>query len=140
MPKKDRLKRKIIKRMPIKDIRQEEGAHELATSPDMKPYLNLMVAQMKGADPTPELERLQQLPLEKRYTWRVVSALKWALADCETESVLADKDTMSKEDLVKVIDLLKLRPMQFCLFLAALVGPENMQKIMVQAIGMARQV
>ena len=28
-----------IKGIPIKDIRQEEGAHELASSPDMKPYI-----------------------------------------------------------------------------------------------------
>ena len=28
-----------IKRIPIKDLHQEDGAHELASSPDMKPYV-----------------------------------------------------------------------------------------------------
>jgi hypothetical protein len=37
------------------------------------------------------------------------------------------------------MELLKLRPMQFCLFLSALVGPEEMQRIMVQAISIAKQ-
>ena len=31
-----------IHRIPIKDIHQEDGAHELATSPDMKPYLEFI--------------------------------------------------------------------------------------------------
>jgi hypothetical protein len=29
-----------IERIPINRLRQEEGAHELATSPDMVPYLD----------------------------------------------------------------------------------------------------
>jgi hypothetical protein len=41
-------------------------------------------------------------------------------------------------DFAKVMDLLKLRPIQFCLFLKALVGAEEMQKLMVQAVGMAK--
>ena len=34
----------------------------------------------------------------------------------------------------KVTDLLKFRPVQFCLFLKALVGVEEMQGLMVEAI------
>lgn len=127
-----------IRRMPIKDLRQEDGAHELATSPDMEPYLRLIMAQMQGGDTTAEMEALRQLPLEKRYIWRVASALKWAFADLETESVSADKETLTPEDFGKVLELLKLRPMQFCLFLMALVGVEEMQRMMVQAIGVAK--
>jgi hypothetical protein len=33
------------------------------------------------------LEVVRDLPLEKRYTWRVFSALKWAFADFEDEYV-----------------------------------------------------
>ena len=129
-----------IRRLPIKDLRQEDGAHELATSPEMEPYLRLIMAQMQGGDTTAEMEALRQLPLEKRYVWRVASALKWAFADLETESVTVDKETLTPADFGKVMDLLKLRPVQFCLFLKALVGVEDMQRVMVQAIGMAKQV
>ena len=129
-----------IKRVPINELHQEEGAHELATSPDMKPYLNFAAALMQGHDPEPELEAIRQLPLEERYVWRVASALRWAFADLDDLSVSADKETLTPEDFAKVRDLLKLRPIQFCLFLKALVGAEEMERVMVQAINGAKQV
>jgi hypothetical protein len=128
-----------VERIPINQLRQEDGAHELATSPEMEPYLRLIMAQMQGGDTTAEMEALRQLPLEKRYVWRVASALKWAFADLETESVSADKETLTLADFGKVMDLLKLRPVQFCLFLKALVGADEMQRLMIQAIGMTKQ-
>lgn len=36
-------------------------------------------------------------------------------------------------------DLLKLRPIQFCVFMKALVGVEAMQRLMAEAIGVAKQ-
>jgi hypothetical protein len=53
---------------------------------------------MTGADPTAELEAIRNLPLEKRYVWRIASALKWAFADCDDMNVDADRRTMSVED------------------------------------------
>ena len=129
-----------IKRIPIKDLRQEPGAHELATSPDMEPYLEFIKAVIQDHDPSPELEAIRQLPLERRYIWRVASALKWAFADFDDLSVSADKETLTPEDFSRVMDLMKLRPMQFCLFLKALVGVAEMQRMMVEAIKVARQV
>ena len=55
-----------IHHIPIKDLRQELGAHELASSPDMEPYLRIIMAHMQGGDTTAEMEALRQLPLEKR--------------------------------------------------------------------------
>jgi hypothetical protein len=37
------------------------------------------------------------------------------------------------------MDLLKVRPMQFCIFLKGLVGREEMLRMMVQTIGVAKQ-
>ena len=67
-----------IKRIPINELRQEDGASDLASSPDMEPYLEYLMAAMQGADVAPHLEELSKLPLEKRYVWRVASAFKWA--------------------------------------------------------------
>jgi hypothetical protein len=106
----------------------------------MKPYLNFAAALMQGHDPEPELEAIRQLPLEERYVWRVASTLRWAFADLDDLSVSADKETLTPEDFAKVRDLLKLRPIQFCLFLKALVGAEEMERVMVQAINGAKQV
>lgn len=128
-----------LKRVPINELRQEDGADELTTSPDMEPYVNFAIAVMQEADPTPELEAIRQLPLEKRYVWRVASALKWGFADFDDLGVVADRQTLTPENLAKVMDLLKNRPIQFCMFLKALVGVETMQRMMVQAIGVAKQ-
>ena len=43
------------------------------------------------------------------------------------------------ETFVKVTDLLKFRPMQLAIVLKALVGVEEMQRMMVEAIGVAKQ-
>ena len=128
-----------IERIPTKDIRQEEGARELATSPDMKPYLEFIKAVIQDHDPSPELEAIRQLPLEKRYVWRVASALKWGLADCESLSVEADRQTLTPEDFAKIMDLLKFRPMQLAIVLKAPVGEEEMQRMMIEAIRVATQ-
>src|SRR5258707_1217574 len=128
-----------IRKIPTKDIRQEDGAKELTSSPDMKPYLEYLMASMQGADVQPHLGVLSNLPLEKRYVWRVASALKWGFADFDDVTVAADRDTISPEDLAKVIDLLKFRPIQFCIFLKALVGADEMKRMMLKAILLAQQ-
>src|ERR1039457_2726223 len=83
-----------IKRVPIRNLRQEEGADDLASSPDMEPYLNFAIALMQGNDPEPELEAIRQLPVEKRYVWRVASALKWGFADFDNLGVDAARQTL----------------------------------------------
>lgn len=128
-----------IKKIPIKDVRQEEGASELASSPDMEPYLEYIIASMQGADVQPHMETLSKLPLEKRYVWRVASAMKWGFADFDSEPVAADRDTLTPEDFAKVMELLKFRPIQFCMFLKALVGADEMKRMMVKAILLAQQ-
>jgi hypothetical protein len=62
------------------------------------------------------------------------------LADFDSVNVDADRQTMSPEDFAKVMALLKLRPIQFCIFLKTLVGAEEMQRMMVEAIKVAKQV
>src|SRR6202162_6127839 len=90
---------------PIKDIVSEDGAHELATSETMQPYLRLLMAEMQDHDITPHVEEIAQLPLEKRYIWRIASALKWGFADFDSVYVSVDRETLSEEDLKKLIEL-----------------------------------
>jgi hypothetical protein len=63
------------KRVPIRDLKMEPEAEELLESAAMEPYMNLAVAMMGGKDTGPAIEELAALPLEKRYVWRVASAL-----------------------------------------------------------------
>jgi hypothetical protein len=103
------------------------------------PYLRLLKAGLQNKDTTPLVEEIAQLPLEKRYIWRIASALKWGFADFDSVYVPVDRETLSAEDLGKVIELLRLRPLQFCIFLRALVGAEAMERMMSTAIAGAKQ-
>ena len=125
--------------IPINQVLQGDAAHELATSPDMRRYVRLIMAQLQGLDSTRELEEVRQLPLERRYIWRVASALKWALADCEDWNVEADQRTLTPEALARVNELLEPRPAQFCAFLKAMVGAEEMERRMLRAGGAVNQ-
>jgi hypothetical protein len=127
-----------IKRVPISGLRQEEGAHELATSKDMEPYIEFAKAVMTNADKTVELEAIRQLPLERRYVWRVASAMKWAFADFDNLSVDADRMTLTTEDATRLVELLRLRPVQFCMFFRALLGAEAMENLITNAVRVAK--
>ena len=67
--------------IPPQDLKMEPGAEDLLDSPALKPYMDLALAVMGHKDVGPAIKEITALPLEKRYTWRVASALKWAFAD-----------------------------------------------------------
>jgi hypothetical protein len=122
------------KQIPIRDLKIDPTAEDLLTSLAMQPYMNLTMAVMGHKDVGPAIEEITALPLEKRYTWRVASALKWAFTDFENLNVVADRRTLSQEDLDKLVDLLRVRPLQFCLFLSALFGEERMEKLIASSV------
>jgi len=128
------------KLVPIGDLKMDPAAEDLLDSPAMEPYLNLAMAIVGGKDTGPAMEELAARTLEKRYVWRVASALKWAFADFDTESVAADRKTMSAEDRRRLIELLAHRPLQFCLFLSALFGEKQMELMLISAIRNTRKV
>ncbi len=119
-------------------IRAESGAQELVRSEKMKPYIDLLKVRISGEDAEPYCAALSALPLADRYTWRVVSALKWAFCDLETENVAADLDTLSAEEIKLVTEPLALRAMQFSLFASALLGKKAAEQIMLRAIRCAK--
>lgn len=129
-----------IQNVPISALKIEPGAEDLLDSPAMEPYVNLALSMMKGEGLESAVREIAKLPLEQRYIWRVASALKWAFADFESVNVVADRKTLSAEDRKKLADQLKVRPLQFCLFLAALFGEKQMEALMVNAIRNVRQL
>jgi hypothetical protein len=129
-----------VKQMRVRDLKMEPGSEELLESAAMEPYMNLAMAMMGGKDTGPAIEKLAALPVEKRYVWRVASALKWAFADFDTLTVEADRQTISPEDRKQLMDLLKHRPLQFCLFLSALFGQKQMEILMVSALKNSRAI
>ena len=128
-----------ITSLPTSEIHSEAGAQELVRSEKMKPYLALMKAQIAGQDTEPYLAALAALPLEERYVWRVISALKWAFCDLDTENAIADVHTLSEEDLKKVVEPLPLRAIQLCMFVNALIGEDASERIMQHALRCAKE-
>ena len=120
--------------IPISSIRVEDGANELVRSEKMRPYLELLKAQIGGQDTAPFVEALAALPLEDRYAWRVTSALKWAFCDLETENLIADLETLSGADVKKLIEPLQMRALQFSIFLLTVLGEEGGEHLILQAL------
>ena len=120
-------------------IKAEDGADELMNSPNMRPYIELMMAFMGGEDTNSHLEYIRNLPLEKRYIWRIASALKWGFADFDEVSVSVDRQTLSPDDLAEVKALVQLRHIQFCFFLKELVGTKEMERLMTEGVAAAKQ-
>jgi len=120
--------------IPISSIRVEDGAKELVRSEKMKPYLELLKAQIGGQNTAPFVEALAALPLEDRYAWRVMSALKWAFCDLETENLIADLETLSTTDVKRLIEPLQMRTLQFSIFLLTILGEEVGEQLILQAL------
>ena len=76
-------------KVSLEEIKVDPLAHELATSEGTQPYLDCLIKAYRnnGAGLEDALQVVRDLPLEKRYTSRVFSALKWAFADFEDEYV-----------------------------------------------------
>jgi len=129
-----------IRMIPVSKIVMEEGAEELMSSPDMQPYIKLAGAVMTGSGIQAALQQIAQLPLEKRYLWRIVRALHWAFADWDDVSVAADLKTLPLESLQKIEKLLRFRPAQFCSFLKAFGGEERMEAVLSAAIKSAKAI
>ena len=122
----------------VKNLKFEPLAEDLLDSPAMQPYMNLALAMMQQQDMGPATAEIAALPLENRYVWRVASALQWAFADMDTLTVEVDRQTLSLKDRRRLLELVKHRPLQFCLFLSTLFGQKQMELLMISAIRNAR--
>jgi hypothetical protein len=126
--------------IPIKNLKAEDGAVDITDSPAMRPYVRLAEAVMTQQGLKEAVAEIAQLPLEQRYLWRILSALKWGFADFDNVGIAIDRKTLRPEDRQKVVALIKHRPVQFCMFLKVLLGEEAMEEMMAQAIQVAKKV
>src|SRR5271167_3262010 len=81
----------------------------------IKAYRNNAV----GLEAEAALQVVRDLPLEKRYTWRVFSALKWAFADFEDEYVALDLPHIPEPTRSEMSKELELRLQQLRMLLQA---------------------
>jgi hypothetical protein len=108
-----------VQKLSIKDIKIDPLATDLATSEEAQPYLDYFMKAYRNDSVGLEiaLKTLQGLPLEKRYTWRVFSALKWAFADFDDECVRLDLPSISEAKRSEMAKELELRFLQMQMLL-----------------------
>ena len=103
-----------IRWINTKDIQADPVANELAKSEAMRPYMNYHVAALKNDlhEAHNALAVIKDLPVEKRYIWRVFSTLKWALADFDSNTVKLDLPHIPGARKVEIIQELQIRLLQ----------------------------
>lgn len=108
-----------VKNIPPKDIKTDPLSHELARSEGNRPYLDCLIKAYRNnaAGLEAALQVVRDLPLEKRYTWRVFSALKWAFADFEDEYVGLDLPHIPEPTRSEMTKELELRFQQLQMLL-----------------------
>jgi hypothetical protein len=106
--------------VPANEIKIDPLAHELATSEGTRPLPRCLIKAYRNnaAGLDAALEVIRNLPLEKRYTWRVFSALKWAFADFEDEYVALDLPHIPEPTRSEMTKELELRLQQLQMFVA----------------------
>ena len=106
-------------KIPLKDIAIDPLAQELVRSEEARPYTDyFMKAYSKDAAGVQSaLETLRDLPLEKRYTWRVFSALKWAFADFDDECVRLDLPHIPEPKRAQMVTELEIRLQQLVMLM-----------------------
>jgi hypothetical protein len=105
--------------VPLRGIKVDPLAHELATSEGNRPYLDCVIKAYRNNAVGLEaaLQVVRDLPLEKRYTWRVFSALKWAFADFDNEYVALDLPHIPEPTRSEMTKELELRFQQLQMLL-----------------------
>lgn len=132
-------KRGDVQLMEVKDISVEDGALEMATSATMEPYLANAEAAITGRGTDKATNAISQLPLERRYVWRIASSLRQAFCDFDKSSVRADLAAMGAEDFDTVVELIDRRVVQFAMLLRTVFGSEQMEQKLLEAIDIAKR-
>jgi hypothetical protein len=107
------------KMIPLNEIAIDPLAQELVRSEQSRPYIDYFTKHYSNdADGIENALRvLRDLPLEKRYTWRVFSSLKWAFADFDDECVRLDLPSIPEAKRTKMVRELEIRLQQLVMLL-----------------------
>ena len=134
------MKRRKSKVIPISNINVEDKAQELVHSDGMRPYHALLDARMCGEDTSAFVVAIGALPLEERYVWRIMSALKWGFCDFDTNCVDVDLRTLRGEKRDELNEDLQVRTLQFLVFVCNMLGEVAGEQEILNALNRAKRV
>lgn len=106
-------------KIPVNEIAIDPLAQELVRSERSRPYTDYWMKAYSddAAGTEAALQVLRDLPLERRYTWRVFSALKWGLADFDDECVKLDLPHIPEAKRTEMVKELQIRLQQLAILL-----------------------
>jgi hypothetical protein len=133
------MKPENVKMFPVKDVIVEDGAQEMLVEPNVQPYLTNLEARITGRGREEAAKAIADLPLERRYIWRIASSLKRAFVDFDRSRIRADLSAMNAEDFDNAVGLIERRPVQFALLLRTVFGAEEMERVLLEAIDIAKR-
>jgi hypothetical protein len=128
-----------IQIVPTREIKIEDGAQDMMESPDLQPYLESIQVVVTGRGKDNATKALSELPLERRYIYRIASSLRNAFCDFDKSSVRADLSTMNADDFDTVVGLIDRRTVQFAMLLRTVFGAEQMEKMLLEAIDISKR-
>ena len=101
-------------KISVNEIAIDPVAQELVRSEQARPYTDYFMKAFSNdaAGVEAALQVLRDLPLEKRYTWRVFSALKWGLADFDDECAKLDLPYIPETTRAEMVKELQIRFLQ----------------------------
>jgi hypothetical protein len=111
-----------IRTVKVMDLKGDPLAVDLAGSAAMRPYMNYYEAVVKNDHQAAEdaTQQIKHLPLEQRYIWRIMSALKWGLCDFDSKTVKLDLPHLSDEERHEMVQDLEVCFIQLRTMLEAL--------------------
>jgi len=101
---------------------------------EMQIYDEIIMAAMQGRDSSEAIRRLAAVPVEERYTSRVIAALGFAFGDFDSVCIRLDLDTLPDAEIDRMAALLETTSAQFCILMREFFGPTQMRRIMSENI------
>jgi hypothetical protein len=119
---------------PISSLKPDPEGSGIFDAPQMQIYDEIIMATMQGLDPSETIQRLVAVPVEERYTSRIIAALGFAFGDFDSACVRIDLDTLPAAEVERMEALIEMRSAQFCILLREFVGSKLMKTIISEAI------
>jgi hypothetical protein len=115
---KHKKKEPAAKYIKVADIKTEPVPHEVEAI--AQPYIRAIVAALSGRNEAEAFAAVKNLPYEKRYLARVLTALELAFCDFDTASLRMDFASLTSEELESVAQQIAVRGYQFNLLTKAI--------------------
>jgi hypothetical protein len=121
--------------LPVSSIKPDPEGSGLLDAHQMAIYDRIIMAAMQNRpDLSAAIRELAAVPVEERYSSRLVSALGFAFGDFDSACVRFDVDTLPSAEIDRLEEQLEMRASQFCILMREVFGSTYMKILMSAAV------